>query len=341
MLTIFNGHLEIEQWVTSLHDHYEESSVASYFGLFSTILNAAVRARVIPASPCAGIRVTAGAWESDKLVATPVQGVRAAIRLYEAGLGLGGLALCLMNLYTGARWGELAGQLRHEYDEVNKAIGIIEPLKEVNGKLVKAGATVAGGRLALDAGLPGRRVRRAKRGARTKTPAGTRWVRLSPSIAVVYEALLDLRPDADSFVFVSPTGSPWFRSNFRQRYWRAAWDGVNPDDPDARDHLPALLSGFRFHEGRHTHTTWLAQDGVPEIARRARVGHKMPGIARVYEHVTPEMQQQVSEVLEARWLTAALALEEDELAKLLDWVPQLRSAIEAARRGRPVGSGSG
>jgi hypothetical protein len=110
--------------------------------------------------------------------------------------------------------------------------------------------------------------------------------------------------------------------------------------PDAPDHQPALLAGFRFHEGRHSHTTWLAEDGVPEIARRARVGHKMPGIARVYEHVTPEMMQQISEVLEARWLTAALALDEDELAKLLGWVPQLRSAIEAARRSQQVGSGS-
>jgi hypothetical protein len=76
-----------------------------------------------------------------------------------------------------------------------------------------------------------------------------------------------------------------------------------------------------------------------EIARRARVGHKIPGIARVYEHVTPEMLQQQSDVLETRWLTAAVALTEDELAMPVYWVPQLRSAIDTARRSHQVASG--
>ncbi|MGH3484718.1 MAG: tyrosine-type recombinase/integrase [Nocardioidaceae bacterium] len=340
MMAIFNSHLEIQKWVTELHTEYEESSVRTYFGTFSTIMNAAVRARVIPANPCAGIRVTEGAWESEKLVATPVQVLRASMRLYENGLGLGGLVLGLLNSYTGARWGELAGQTRREYDELNRAIGIIEPLKEINGRLVKGGHDVTEHQQSPRKEIANRRRRRSKRGARTKSPAGTRWICLPPSLAQLYELLLDGLPDLDSFAFVSTHGVPWYRSNFRQRFWRPVWDGVSPDDPEAEDHEPAILFDFTFHEGRHTHSTWLVQDGIPEVARRARLGHKMPGIAKIYEHVTPEMERRVSDALETRWLGSLSALTDDERSRLATWVADLTESIEAASRSRAA-SGDG
>jgi hypothetical protein len=51
-------------------------------------------------------------------------------------------------------------------------------------------------------------------------------------------------------------GKPWYRSNFRQRLWRPAWDEVDVDNPSSKRHRPAVLSGFTFHEGMHTHATW-------------------------------------------------------------------------------------
>ncbi len=338
MIGIFNSHLEIEKWVTDLHEGYEESSVASFFALFSTMMNAAVRARIIPASPCPGIRVTGGEWEPDMLVASPLQALRAGIRLYENGLGLEGLVLCLLDVYTGARWGELAGQTVAEYDEVNQALGIFRPLKELNGRLIKGDADVTNGDGYVSRSGPGRRSRRAKRGGRTKSPASERWVQLPPSIATLYESVLGSKAGPGAFVFTSPRGAPWYRSNFRQRFWRPAWDGVKPDEPDSPRHVPAILDTFRFHEGRHTHTTWLTEDGIPEIARRARVGHKMRGIARVYEHVTEDMLEQVRNTLERRWLDSVLALTEPDRVKLLDWVPNLsplsRRLGEPSRTGR-------
>jgi integrase len=58
--------------------------------------------------------------------------------------------------------------------------------------------------------------------------------------------------------------------------------------------VPAVLAGFTFHEGRHTHRTWLADDGITDVARAARLGHNLPGMADVYEHVTPAMKQRVT-----------------------------------------------
>lgn len=137
------------------------------------------------------------------------------------------------------------------------------------------------------------------------------------------------------FVFTTPEGHPWRRSNFRQRYWRPAWDGVHTDTPD---HLPAILPWLTFHEGRHTHATWLTEDGIAEVARRARLGQKMKGIARIYDHVTDAMRAQIVDALEARWATGLLALTATERAQLTDWFPHLGPVITKLMIGRRDGN---
>jgi hypothetical protein len=59
----------------------------------------------------------------------------------------------------------------------------------------------------------------------------------------------------------------------------------------------------------------MIEDGIPEVARRA-VGHKMKGIARVHNHVTPEMRQQIVDALERRWVAALGGLTVAERARL-------------------------
>jgi integrase len=341
MIGIFNGYVEIEKWVFELHEEYAESSIASIFATFSTILNAGVRARIIPANPCYGVRVTKGAFEPDHLIASPVQALRGAMRLYESEMGLTGFTLCLADFYSGGRWGELVGQERHDYDEVNRAICVRYPLKEVNGKVFKGGVDVTAAapspRPSVVQVTPRRR--KGKQAGRTKTPAGTRWIQLPPSIAVFYETLLDSH--SRQFVFTSPEGFPLRRSNFRQRFWRPVWDGVKADDPSADGHIPAILPWFTFHEGRHSHATWMAEDGIPEVARRARLGHRMKGIARVYDHVTSVMQAQLIHALEIRWATSLLALRPDELATIIGWFPHLGAVVAGLRSGGVSTVGSG
>ncbi|MGH3501371.1 MAG: replication initiator [Nocardioidaceae bacterium] len=86
-----------------------------------------------------------------------------------------------------------------------------------------------------------------------------------------------------------------------------------------------ITSAGRLHLPRGpTHALDLARaDGILEVARRARLGHKMPGIARVYEHVTPEMEAQIADALEARWVASLRELTDAERAKLLGWLPAL------------------
>ncbi|TDQ00697.1 tyrosine-type recombinase/integrase [Labedaea rhizosphaerae] len=336
MIAIFNSYLEIEKWVTQLHeDGYADNTVASIFATFSTLMNAAVRARIIPASPCTGIRVTSGAYEAERLVASPVQGLRAAMRLHEAGLGLGGFVLCLANLYSGARWGELVGQQRHEYDHYVQGLTIKAPLKEVNGAVTKSGMPTGSpdGEPVPAEAMPRRRRPKTARAGRTKTPAGTRTVRLPPGIATLYEMLMASHDHP--FVFTSPLGQPLRRANFRQRFWRPAWDGIPGDGKETR--YPPILPWFTFHEGRHTHSTWMIEDGVPEVARRARLGQKMKGIARTYDHVTEPMQKQILDGLEARWRQSINALRPQERVTLLTWLPHLEEVLERPAERLTVG----
>jgi integrase len=298
LILIFNNHLEIQGWVNELHEELAEPTVASIFALFSTIMNAAVRARKIPASPCHGVRVTTGEYEAERQVATPVQFLRAALRLYDS-LGTVGFVLTLMDGYTGARWSELVGLQPHEYDEINRAIRVHEPLAEAKGQLIKV--------------------------KRTKTPAGKRWVQLPPFLAELYESLLD---ECDrAFVFVGEEGGNLRRSNFNRRHWRPAWDG-DPDNSDPGKRVPPVLPKFTFHEGRHSHRTWLADDGIPEVGRAARLGHRMSGMAAIYEHVTPETKQRILMALEARWEASLLALRVHERAGLVEAMPQMAQKIK-------------
>jgi integrase len=73
------------------------------------------------------------------------------------------------------------------------------------------------------------------------------------------------------------------RSNFRRRVWLPAVAGDR-----TREWAP-IHPGLHFHDLRHTHKTWLIEDGVPEVVQAKRLGHRMPGVRGVYSHVTQPM----------------------------------------------------
>ncbi|MFD6094860.1 hypothetical protein ACFVWN_07375 [Nocardiopsis flavescens] len=52
--------------------------------------------------------------------------------------------------------------------------------------------------------------------------------------------------------------------------------------------------------GWRSHRTGLAEEGIPEVARAARLGHTISEMKRVYELVTPETKKSVLTVTEER-----------------------------------------
>jgi integrase len=65
--------------------------------------------------------------------------------------------------------------------------------------------------------------------------------------------------------------------------------------------VPPILAGMHFHDLRHTHKTWLIEDGIPEIVQARRLGHRLSGVRGIYSHVTPAMRRHVIDALQARW----------------------------------------
>lgn len=68
------------------------------------------------------------------------------------------------------------------------------------------------------------------------------------------------------------------------------WDPVVPD--------------LTPHGLRHSHKTWLVEDGVPEILSHERLGHEMGGIAARYTHITDGMREAMLDKLTERWKQA-------------------------------------
>jgi len=53
----------------------------------------------------------------------------------------------------------------------------------------------------------------------------------------------------------------------------------------------------------------------------------MKGIGRIYDHVTEIMRQQISYVLEARWVASLVALTATERRQLVKWFPHLEPVM--------------
>src|SRR6185437_15353155 len=81
---------------------------------------------------------------------------------------------------------------------------------------------------------------------------------------------------------------------------------VIPDDIPLACWLP-IMPELTPHGLRHSHKTWMAEDGIPEILAEQRLGHDVPGMRGLYTHVSDAMRQNLTGTLEARWDTSLQA----------------------------------
>jgi integrase len=58
------------------------------------------------------------------------------------------------------------------------------------------------------------------------------------------------------------------------------------------------MSHVRFHDGRHTALTRLAEKGVPDGVIRAQFGHVSPAMMAVYSHVRRKALDEAAKALE-------------------------------------------
>src|SRR3989442_1665680 len=129
---------------------------------------------------------------------------------------------------------------------------------------------------------------------RSKTPAGWRAPTLNATCLYVVRYLRDsatqLRfTEPDHFVF------PWHGRNKRldptrgMTSWRTAWRNIRK---------AAGLPHVRFHDGRHTAITTLAERGLPDWVIQAQVGHVAPAMMKTYSHIRRQALNQAAAALE-------------------------------------------
>ncbi|GGU39962.1 DMT family permease [Lentzea flava] len=259
--------IKVKGWVNNtLRKNLADKSAKDILVLFSQILAEAVDEQLIGSNPCRKLRINfEDAPERPHASTDEVDALAGRMRP-DDGL------LTITAAYTGMRWGELAGlQWIRTYLDENPRL-VVDPkfgaLHEVRGQKLVLGPP--------------------------KTPASAREVHLPPFL--VEELLAHRKRNPDSrFVFPGVRGALRRRSNFRQRVWLPALAGS-----EALGWAP-LNQEMHFHDLRHTHETWLVEDGVPRVLRLERLGHKRKDVDDDYSHVTDVMISRMLERLQRRW----------------------------------------
>jgi Phage integrase family len=73
-----------------------------------------------------------------------------------------------------------------------------------------------------------------------------------------------------------------------------------PDEIPLTCWLP-IRPGLTPHGLRHSHKTWMAEDGIPEILAEQRLGHEVPGMRGLYAHASDRMRDDLKAALQTRW----------------------------------------
>lgn len=72
------------------------------------------------------------------------------------------------------------------------------------------------------------------------------------------------------------------------------------EDPVLAAWLP-VKTGLTPHGLRHSHKTWMVEEGTPEILAELRLGHMVPGMRGLYSHVSDRMREELRHSLQLRW----------------------------------------
>ena len=245
----------IRQWYAALTRERSSSVAAKAYVRLRQILGRAVDEERIAKNPC---RIERGGVERHT-----EQRFASMVELYDLAAAVPGIyrALVLTAGLAGLRMGELSA-LRWRDIDVDDATIIVrrKRLRLASGEVIED---------------------------RPKSEAGRRTVALPATLVDELERhRTDHRPGAgeDDFVFVSPTGEPMERSNFRYRVWVPATRAVG-------------VEGLRFHDLRHTAGTLAAHTGATTKELMARLGHASARASLIYQHASEERDRRVADRL--------------------------------------------
>ncbi|MCX4543839.1 hypothetical protein [Streptomyces sp. NBC_01565] len=158
-----------------------------------------------------------------------------------------------------------------------------------------------------------------------------RDIDVPPFLAALLKRHLEVWPH--EYVFCTPSGVFWRRSNFTRANIRPAADGRPALEVTrgraARAGWEPIMKGLTMRDLRHTHDTYQDQLGVKASLAYDQAGHLRPGIKRIYQHPTPEMR--------AERLKGLQGIYERAMGNL-KWAEIWPAVPDLAQRGRPLNS---
>ncbi|MFI7213134.1 tyrosine-type recombinase/integrase [Micromonospora maritima] len=292
-------HLAVQQWVTTLGKEVAPATVASCFGLFSSILASAVRNRLIAFNPCEGVRLPAQRKHAGGI--RTISQIDLTDRLLPA-VPEWHRALVAAAGGAGLRWGECLGLRWGSVDLDSETLTVERVVIEVDGHL-------------FDKPYP-------------KSAKSRRTVPLAPFLLRALRRHRELVAHAlGERVFTNYEGGSLLRSNFRRQVWRPSlvragllgevtevgpfkfrarwhdrdeveWSAEFTTEREAADCVAVKAAGgLRFHDLRHCYATWLVSGGVPVNVVQAVMGHEQASTTlNRYTHTPPDFHDSVRRV---------------------------------------------
>jgi integrase len=255
---------DIKAFAVDLRTHVAAVTARSIISVLGLVLREAIEEHYLYFDPTHRLRLRDGV-----VVPRPVATAEQVLRMAERMPNRITRTLVITAAYTGMRIGELLALTRHHVHLDQAQLTVVPDqgaLHEVSGQRWL--------------GPP-------------KTPASARTIALPPFLVDGLQLLHDSHPFET--MFCNQTGSWLWRTTLVERHWRPACDG-HPGRG-----WPPIMTGFRFHDLRHTHRTWMDEDNIPEPLKSARMGHRMPGIGAIDSHVTEAMLPRLLTALQRRW----------------------------------------
>jgi integrase len=192
----------------------------------------------------------------------PVLTVTQAFALADAFADRRYRLLVLLAVFCSLRWGELAALPRHCVDTDAGVISVRAGVVELaHGPLVTGP---------------------------TKSAAGNRDVTIPAFLLPdVVKHLSDFTaPAPRALVFTGPQGAQLRRSNFTRQWTKATG--------------AAGLSGFHFHDLRHTGNTLAGEAGATLSEMMGRMGHASTRAALIYQHRTTQRDKVIADEISKR-----------------------------------------
>lgn len=276
----------IERWVRDMESRVSPKTVHNKHGFLASVLNRAVRQRLLPINPCEDVNLPkVRKAKTDVLDANDLATFIGCIPAHYR-------PLVLTLAGTGMRWGEATALRCRDVDLEHGRIDVQQAWK-----LNDAGWE-------LD---------------ETKTVKSDRVVTIGLELASELGRLILGRP-ADAFVFTTARGGPVRHAYFHDSVWQPAVEFANGVDPwpDRKRNMkrtsmwwgvvpadPPLGKRPHIHSLRHTAASWMIAEGLDLTTVQGQLGHEsIATTAGVYGHVG-EAQRVAIRLAQSRLLTNA------------------------------------